>query len=419
MRLFKNICPVLALVAAPMLTNCGGGMPGGLPGAGGGACKVDLNDPSAIMSASFGLDAEIEGKLKGALAASANLKAMAASIEADLVGPCKAIAMDLGAAEADVAPADDSPGAAVKAACGAAAKLIGEVKAKASGKISIVVGEPKCAASMSAMADCAAQCDASLQGPSAQAKCEGSISGKCDADCKGTCSVDAGAECKGTCSGSCSGKCDANFSGKCGGKCEGKCDGADAKGKPCAGKCEGKCDAQAEGTCGGACEGKCDAKCEMKAEGKCEGTCSGECSVEIKEPKCEGTVTPPSMSADCQANCDAKLEAELECTPPTVEVKIDGAADAQAAEKLVATLKVNLPKFMAVAKGLPARVEKVTASVKASVEGIKAVVQGAGTAGLAVMGCVAGAIDAQVKASASLSVSVEASASVSGEASSG
>jgi hypothetical protein len=413
------MAPALLLVAAPLVTNCGSG--GGLPGVpgGGSGCQADLNDPSAIMSANFGLDAEIEGKLKGALAASANLKAMAADIEAELSGACKNIAMDLGAAEGDVAPADDSPGASVKAACGAAAKLIGEVKAKASGSLTVEVGEPSCSASMEAMANCAAECDANIEPGSAEVSCEGGeISGKCSGECQGSCTVEAGAECSGECGGTCSGKCEAEFSGKCNGECEGKCDGQDKKGK-CEGTCEGKCSADGEGSCGGKCEGKCDVGCKIEGQANCSGECSGGCSVEMEAPKCSGEVKPPEMSAECQANCDAKLEAELECTPPTVMVKIDGAADAEAAEKLVATLKANLPAFMAIAKGLPARVEKVTASVKASVEGIKAVVQGAGTAGMAVMGCVAGAIDAQAKAAGSLNVSVEASASVSGEASAG
>jgi len=385
----------------------------------GGGCKADLSDPSAIMSADFGLEADVQGKLKGALAASANLKAMAGEIEAELSGACKNIAMDLGAAEGDVAAADDSPGASVKAACGAAAKLIGEFKAKASGSISIEVGEPTCEASMDAMANCAAECDANIEPGSAQVSCEGGeISGKCSGECNGSCTVEAGAECSGECNGTCSGKCEADFSGKCGGDCNGKCDGKDSSGK-CEGNCEGSCSASGEGSCGGKCEGTCSVGCKVEGQANCSGECSGECSVEMEAPKCSGEVKPPEMSAECQANCDAKLEAELKCTPPKVMVKIEGAADAEAAEKLVATLRANLPAFMAIAKGLPARVEKVTASVKATVEGIQAVVKGAGTAGLAVMGCVAGAIDAQAKAAASLNVSVSASASVSGEASSG
>ncbi|HOU94618.1 MAG TPA: hypothetical protein PLU22_26385, partial [Polyangiaceae bacterium] len=80
----KSIVPAFALIAAPMLMNCSGG--GGVPGmpGGGGACKVDLKDPSAIMKASFGIDAELEGKVKAAMAAGANLQKIAADIEAEI-----------------------------------------------------------------------------------------------------------------------------------------------------------------------------------------------------------------------------------------------------------------------------------------------------------------------------------------------
>ena len=56
--------PILAVAVAPLLVDCGAGMPG-VPGAPGG-CEVDLANPQAIMSANFGLDASIEGKLKAA-----------------------------------------------------------------------------------------------------------------------------------------------------------------------------------------------------------------------------------------------------------------------------------------------------------------------------------------------------------------
>ena len=76
-----------------------------MPG-GGGACKVDLKDPSAIMKASFGIDAELEGKVKAAMAAGANLQKIAADIEAELAGACGQLAKDLGAKDADIKPAD-------------------------------------------------------------------------------------------------------------------------------------------------------------------------------------------------------------------------------------------------------------------------------------------------------------------------
>jgi hypothetical protein len=413
--------PILALAAAPLFVNCGA-MPGGLPGVPGAGCSVDIANPEAIMSASFGLSADIEGKLKAGLAAGANLQKLAAQIEGDVVTACSGLAMDLGASEGDLKPKEDGPGKKAEAACNVAVKLIGEVKAKAKGKITVDVTPPKCSASMDAMAECAGKCDVNVKPGEAKVSCEGGeISGKCSADCKGTCTVDAGAECTGSCGGECSGSCDASFSGTCGGTCDGKCDGTATKagGAKCAGKCDGKCDANAKGNCGGSCKGKCSASCTVKGQAKCSGSCSGECSVKMEAPKCSGTVKPPEMSGECKANCDAELNAKVECQPAGVKVKVEGAADAKAAEQLVAAFQKNLPLLLKVTIGMKARLEGVMASVQASVEGLSAVVKGGGAAALKVAGCVTGAVTAQAQASMSINVSVKASASASGSASAG
>lgn len=123
--------PVLgtaALIAAPLLMNCGG-MPG-LPGVP-GSCPADISDPSAIMKANFGLQAEMEGKIKGALAAGANLKNLAAQVEGDVTAACGQLAKDLGASDDDIAPKEEGPGKKAEAACQAAVKVLGSVKAKA------------------------------------------------------------------------------------------------------------------------------------------------------------------------------------------------------------------------------------------------------------------------------------------------
>lgn len=413
----KPVLGVMALAATPILVDCGGGLPG-IPGAP-GSCPADTSDPSAIMSANFGLKGEMEGKVKAALSAGANLQKLAAEIEADVAGACGQLAKDLGASDEDITPAEEGPGKKAEAACNAAVKLIGEFKASASGKISVEAGEPKCAASMDAMASCAAECDASIEPGSAKVECEGGeISGKCGAECTGSCTVEAGAKCEGSCGGTCEGSCSAEFSGTCKGKCTGKCDGKDSEGAECAGKCEGKCEGGGSGSCGGTCSGSCSASCEMQASGSCEGTCSGGCSVEMEAPKCSGEVKPPQMSAECEANCDAKLEAEVECTPPRVKVKIEGAADAEAASKLVAALEANLPALLKVTVGMKGRIEGVVASVQSSLEGV-AEIATKGQAALKVAGCFAASLKAQAEASASINVSVSASASASGEAGAG
>ncbi|MBX3181500.1 MAG: hypothetical protein KIT72_13495 [Polyangiaceae bacterium] len=404
-----------ALVLTPALINCGG-----LPGIPGVPLPGDCpSDPSAIAEASWGLSAEIEGKVKGGLQAAANLTNLAAEVEGEVALACATLAIDLGADESDTQPAEDGPGKKAEAACQAAVKALGAVKAKASGSLKVDVVAPKCSASMDAMAECAASCDASLSGGSVEVQCEGGeISGSCGGSCEGECTLEAGAECTGSCSGTCSGSCDANFSGTCSGTCEGTCDGKDSKAE-CKGKCEGKCSAGGEGKCGGTCGGSCNASCQAKASGECKGTCSGSCDVKMEAPKCSGEVKPPEMSAECKGNCDAKVSANLECTPARVAVKLSGAADTEAAARLQAAIEKNLPALLKVTLGMKGKLEGAVASVKGSVEGLDAVVKGGGEAAIKVGACVAGALKAQVDASVSINVSVSASASASGEAGAG
>src|ERR1041384_7464624 len=91
----------LVLLSAPMLlVDCGkipGGknLPGGLPG----GCPADIADASAIMSANFGLQGELEGKVKAALAAGANLQKISAEIEGEVATACGNLAKDLGVGE--------------------------------------------------------------------------------------------------------------------------------------------------------------------------------------------------------------------------------------------------------------------------------------------------------------------------------
>lgn len=408
---------MLLFAALPLIIDCGGSFPGvgGLPG----GCPADINDAAAIMQANFGLEGEMEGKVKAALAAGANLKKVATSVEADVALACGNLAKDLGASDADLEPDDKGPGKRAEKACNLAAKLIGDFKAKVSGKISIDAEPPKCEASMEAAAQCAAECDVNVEPGSAEVQCEGGeISGKCSGECQGSCTVEAGAECSGSCTGSCSGSCTAGFTGQCGGKCDGKCDGKNVSGS-CSGTCEGKCSAQAEGSCTGKCEGSCSAQCEIQGQAQCSGSCSGGCSVELEAPKCSGEIKPPEMSAECEANCDAKLNAELECQPAKLKVVIKGAADAEAASRLKLALQNNLPAILKVTMGMTARLEELTASVKTTLEGVKAAVSGGGDAAMKVGACLAGSLKAQAQATASINVSVKASASASASAGAG
>jgi hypothetical protein len=409
-----------ALLVAPMIASCnkmGSGVPG-VPG--GGECP---SDPAAIASASWGLSADVESKLKAGLQASALLEGIAGKIEADVSAACSKLAKDLGATDADLKPAEQGPGKQAEASCNIAAKLVGELKAKATAngkaKLTVKAKEPVCRASMDAAASCAAECDASVKPGEAKVTCEGGeISGTCEGKCEGKCELEAGAKCEGTCSAECSGTCEAGFSGTCGGTCNGKCDGKNTNGK-CAGTCEGKCSAEAKGSCSGSCKGSCSGGCEVKAAGKCEGECSGKCDVEMKAPKCSGEVKPPEVKAECKGQCDAKLSASMECTPPSVQIVFEGGGnvDVQAQAKLKAALEANLPALLTVSVGMKGHVEKAMASVKGSLEGISAAIQADSTAVLKAGMCIKAALEAQVAASASINVSVKASASASASAS--
>lgn len=360
----------------------------------------------------FGLDAKAAGKISGGLQAAVQLKAFAAKLDADLVAACGGLAGDLGKG------GDFNNG---EEACKAAMSAMADVKAElgAGVKISLSVEPPRCSASMDAMAQCAAECDAELEPGSVEVECEaGKLSGSCEAECSGRCDLSAAATCEGTCSGSCSAK----FEGTCGGTCKGKCDGKKMKGGgTCEGTCKGKCDAAAEGSCGGECSGSC----ELSAAAKCEGTCTGECSVEMKAPKCEGKVTPPKASAECNASCDAKVQAEVECTPAKVALVIDGAASADAAAKLKGAVEANLPAVLKIAIGMKDEALGVARSVGDVVAGVQTTIKALksdASVGARLTACVAApfkaAIDAaaSVKANVNVSVEVQASASASGSA---
>src|SRR5215471_16944155 len=185
------LATMIAIAASPWLLECKemskAGVPG-VPGGGGGSCP---NSEADIEKATWGLNADVEGKLKAGLSAAASLKEISAKIEGDVTAACTDLAKDLGATDADLAPKGDGPGKKAEAACNAAVKFVGEMKAKAHAKIEVKAKEPVCKASVDAMADCAAHCDAKIKPGQVDVKCEGGkLSGSCDAECKGSCSVE-------------------------------------------------------------------------------------------------------------------------------------------------------------------------------------------------------------------------------------
>ena len=163
----------------------------------------------------------------------------------------------------------------------------------------------------------------------------------------------------------------------------------------------------------------------MKAAAECKGTCSGSCSVEMKAPKCTGTVEPPKMSAECKAKCDAKVSAKAECTPPHLAIRIAGATDAAAAAKFQAIIEKDLPAVLTVSIGMAKHVGEVAGNMEVVIQGVQAGIQGAGdplTIGR-LTACVGapfkGALDAVASVKANVSVSVNVQASASGSAHAG
>jgi hypothetical protein len=388
----------------------------GLPGVPGGGCP-NLATVEGVARVDFAhefkLKADVAHKLKAGVEAAVELKAFADRIDADLKVGCGGLAKDLGSEE----KFEDG-----QSACRAAIQAMDSARAKlgASAHVVLEASPPHCAASMEAMADCAAQCDASVKPGSAKVECEpGKLSGSCGGECSGTCDMSAEGSCEGTCEGS----CEASFKGSCGGECVGKCDGKDSKGA-CAGTCEGRCESHARGQC----KGKCGGRCELKAKAHCAGTCTGSCSVEMKAPKCTGEVTPPKMSAECKAHCDAKMQAHVECKPANVVVRIKGAADAKAAAAYRLALEKHLPVVLKIAIGIGQRAEGAAANVRGVVGGLEGSIEAIGkssgdaVSGAKLVACVAApfraAVDAaaNVQASVKVSVDVKASASASGSA---
>jgi len=420
-RVRSVLCPLVVtlMLATPWLVNCGainsGLSKAGVPGA---SCP-DLNVDAIIdydFVKEFSISAEAGAKLKAGAAAAVELKDFAAKIDLDLKNACGAIAKDLGQTGE---PKDGTE------ACRFAIKAIHNTKGKigANGKVDVMIKPPVCRASMNVMADCAAKCDAKVSGGSAKVECEpGKLSGECGGKCDGSCEMKTAARCEGECNGS----CDAEIKGSCSGTCNGKCDGKASKDVACAGTCEGKCEG---GSIKGQCRGKCGGSCEIKTSASCEGTCTGKCSVEFKKPSCTGEVKPPEMSAECKGHCDAQVQSKAECSPAEVAIVVVGAADAKAASQLKATLEKNLPAVLKIAIGLGRRAEKMSANVKAIVEGVKGSLTGMAQSGGSAASSAAitshltacfgsafqGAIGAagSLKANVDVSVNVKASATAS------
>lgn len=386
-----------------LLLSCGGelGALGNTGGGGGGGAAGGLGEAGGSCSSDFGDNRDAK-TLETFLNATATFSDTASTIEHDLVQTCQAMGQELGMT--GTAPND------VRGACEpVAGKIREEMQALRSARLraEVSIQPPVCEVSIEAYAECAGGCDAHIDPGHAEIQCEGGeLRGGCSGECTGHCSAEVHGECAASCEGTCSGGC----TGTCEGQCDGRCSSTGPNGE-CRGRCSGTC----HGTCSAGCRGSCEGQCVAEAHATCEGECRGSCSVEFTEPRCTGTVRPPSMSAECKASCDAKLDAQAHCTPGTVFLNVRGSVGDN--EERVARLRQAIQSGMPQITSLRAKLERLAHSGRVIVEVGQHVPQALGNMGLRATRCATEAVASLPRAMGSVSVSVEVSVSVSASAS--
>jgi hypothetical protein len=307
---------------------------GGLPSVPDLCCR-EFTPGADLTSINWEITGEQSASFAAFMQASADFTGAASAAVTDLTAACQQLAIDLGTDEKAVT--ETNPAKRATAWCKLATD---QLNAQVKGKIELKVQPPSCSVSVNAQASCEARCnvDAMCMAklPDVEVRCEpGELSGKCDADCT--------AKCEGS----------ANLAVSCAGECNGTC--------------EGQCDGMASGgRCAGTCSGKCRGTCAMKGGAKvqCEGECTGGCSVKVRAPKCKGELKSPGelgceADASCTGSCQASASAKAECREPAVE--LTSSLD----PKIIASLKLNLPKIYALAG---ARGKLLTDNAKAVVD---------------------------------------------------
>jgi hypothetical protein len=267
-----------------LLCGCGVLGNGGLASMG-ATCSGDLGGSAGAQ------------KVEAFIAAANSFATASAELQSGMLNACRQMGHDLAIPDSELG-AGDSPDA-LRAACTRVSNQLradlAAIRGAAGVRVELVTAPPHCEVNVDAYGSCAASCDASYTPGSAQLTCEGG-------------------ELRGGCSAQCTGQCAVDVSGTCNGVCEGTCAGSSASGGACNGTCQGRCVARASGSCGG--------------------ECRGGCSVAFTEPRCTGHVTPPRVSADCNAACDARLSAQASCTPGRAELAITGNVASNLQEKV-------------------------------------------------------------------------------------
>lgn len=399
---FKYLVGAAAVVVGmPMLVNgCSSDPLGAL-------CCKEFTVGADMSKAKFGVDASIQGQFTALAQASGDLSVAANDMLTEVGNSCRAIAIDLGATDAEqgAAEAKDAQESVGEWCNLASAKI----KTKLNGvTLTIKAEAPKCEASFKAEASCQGSCsvDGKCDVNATPPTCEG---GKLEVSCSGKCDVTATApkiSCKGSCTGKCEGSCVAQGGVQCNGTCEGTCTGNTAAGTAsgkCEGTCNGKCSVTAPGVqCTGQCDGQCDASCEA-TPGSASVQCDGSCSAKATPISCKGGTLKASCQVDakCSANCKASAQAKAECTPGQLTIDGSGTAEVQA---VIDTLRLNLPRLLLAIKARGEFVAKTSLELSTSFSGVvdpgklgvegsaclvsvgAALVQAAGNAGAATSG---------------------------------
>lgn len=193
---------------------------------------------------------------------------------------------------------------------------------------------------------------------------------------------------------SCAAQCDATVDP---GKLEVQCEGGELVGK-CSGTCQGDCNASGSW---------------VSSQASCDGLCRGSCSVAFQEPRCTGTMRPPSVQAECQAACNARLDAEARCTPGEAHVIVRSSVDSNIAERF-ARVRGAIEGVGGTVLATRAKLGRLVGSGKLLLRAADDVPKAVGDIGLSAAACAAESAAGIINASASISISFEASVSVSG-----
>lgn len=228
---------------------------------------------------------------------------------------CKQIGVALGASEAELTSgADDSIEGARLVCERASARARGVIdRARATGGVTVHVGDSALHGSFASYSACLASCDASHRDVPGALTCDGTARGQCrDGACDGRCEValSAPAPCDGECTGECSATCTSADPQdlSCGGRCNGQCTRAcivDVRAAPCAGQCTGTCSGQwIDATCGGALRpnasvsAACRASCDAIVALESQPLHSPDTVFRITDPSAGGRDAPATTSAD-------------------------------------------------------------------------------------------------------------------------